>query len=166
LKNTLISPTSGKNLNVKIPYKPQPYQQEIEDSPARFKVAIMGRRAGKTEMALNLVIDRAMHNPGRFWIVAPSYRQGKSIIWNRLKSLVKNDPYWEFNESELSAKHKAANTCIEIKGADNEDNLKGVGLNGLIIDEAAFVKANVWPEILRPMLGVVYLNTKRPQLAL
>lgn len=136
-----------------IPYVPQPYQQQIEDHPARFKVVILGRRAGKTEMAINIVVSKAMEVPGRYWIVAPSYRQCKSIVWTRLKQLVKNDPYWEFNESDLSAKHTKRHTLIELKGADNEDNLKGVALQGLVMDEAAFIKANVWPEILRPMLA-------------
>lgn len=144
---------SGKVLEVQIPYEPQEYQEAIEESLARFKVAIMGRRAGKTEMALNIIISKAMESPGRYWIVAPSYRQCKSIVWTRLKQLVKNDPYWEFNEQELSAKHNGLSTLIELKGADNEDNLKGVGLDGLIMDEAAFIKPNVWPEILRPMLA-------------
>jgi hypothetical protein len=144
---------SGKELRVIIPYEPQNYQQDIEDSAARFKVAVLGRRAGKTEMAINIITDQAMNKPGRYWYIAPSYRQCKSIVWTRLKQLLANDPYWLFNEAELSATHKLRKTLIELKGADNEDSLRGVGLNGLVMDEAATIRSNVWPEILRPMLA-------------
>lgn len=99
------------------------------------------------------MIDRAMETPGLYWYVAPSYRQAKSIAWVRLKQLLKNDPYWKFNEAELSAHHTLRDTRIELRGADNEDSLRGVGLQGLTVDEASMVKGNVWPEILRPMLA-------------
>lgn len=122
-------------------------------SKARYKVIVIGRRGGKTEFALNELIDRAMEKPGLYWFVSVSYRQAKSIAWVRLKQLLKNDPYWKYNEAELSAYHKLRCTTIELRGADNEDSLRGVGLQGLIVDESAMVKGNVWPEILRPMLA-------------
>ncbi len=136
-----------------IPYSPQPYQREIHDSLKRFKVVKIGRRGGKTELLENEEIKQSVKNPGLHWIVAPTYRQVKAICWKRLKMLLKNDTDWKFNEAELSAHHPIINTTLELKGADNEDSLRGVGLKSVGIDEAASLKPHVWPEIIRPMLA-------------
>lgn len=40
-----------------------------------------------------------------------------------------------------------------IKSADRPDNLRGEGLNGLIVDEADFIDGEIWSKILRPALA-------------
>lgn len=147
---------SGKTLEIAIPYEPQDYQAEIHFHPARFRVVDIGRRGGKTETAENEVIRRAVENPSLqypYWLVGPTFRQVKAINWTRLKALLVNDPKWKFNEQELYAEHPIIKTRIELKGSDNEDSLRGVGLSGVVMDECASTKANVWPEIIRPMLA-------------
>jgi hypothetical protein len=42
---------------------------------------------------------------------------------------------------------------IAFKSADSPDNLRGEGLDYLIVDEADFIKAEVWEQILRPSLS-------------
>jgi hypothetical protein len=113
----------------------------------------IGRRGGKTELLINEAIKQSVINRGLHWIIAPSYRQVKQICWQRLKALLKVDKEWKYNEAELSAYHPIMETTIELKGADNEDSLRGVGLKSVYMDEAASIKANVWPEIIRPMLA-------------
>ena len=116
----------------------------------------IGRRGGKTELAENEVILRAVENPSLqypYWLIAPTFRQAKSINWVRLKALLEADKNWKFNEQELYAEHLIFKTRIELKGSDNEDSLRGVGLSGVVMDECATIKANVWPEIIRPMLA-------------
>lgn len=123
---------------------------------ARFRVVDIGRRGGKTELAENEVIKRAVDKPSiqyPYWLVAPTFRQVKSINWTRLKIILKPDPEWRFNEQELYAEHPRFGTRIELKGSDNEESLRGVGLSGVVMDECATIKANVWPEIIRPMLA-------------
>ena len=85
---------------ITIDYEPQSYQWEIHKHPARYKVIVIGRRGGKTEMAINEIVDASMSAPGLYWFIAPSYRQVKSIVWRRLKMLLKADRYWKFNEME------------------------------------------------------------------
>lgn len=115
-------------------------------------MVVIGRRGGKTVLSINEIIKKAVSKPGLYWFVAPSYKQAKNIGWTILKNLLKVDKDWKFNESELSAEHPFINTKIELKGADNEDSLRGVGLSGVVLDECATMKQNVWPEIIRPML--------------
>ena len=153
MSNTLTSPTTGKELKVAIPYYPQEYQADIHEDNTRFKVVIIGRRGGKTELAINEDIIKAMQIPGLYWIIAPTFRQVKSIVWTRLKKLLANDPYWKFNEVELSAYHRIRDTRIELKGADKPETLKGVGLQGAILDECSIMKQMAWVEVVRPMLA-------------
>jgi hypothetical protein len=136
-----------------IPYCPQDFQRAIHESKKRFKVVKIGRRGGKTELLINEQIRQAVNNPGLHWICAPSYKQVKSISWTRLKALLKVDRDWKCNEQELSAHHPVIGTTLELKGTDNEDSLRGVGLKSVGLDEAASIKENVWPEIIRPMLA-------------
>jgi hypothetical protein len=103
-------------------------------------------------MSLIEIIKRGMKDPGLYWYISPSYRQSKQIAWALLKKLLRNDEMWVYNEQELKASHPVG-LVIELKGADNEDSLRGAGIKGLVMDECAFIKANVWPEILRPMLA-------------
>lgn len=56
------------------------------------------------------------------------------------------------NESDLSIKLNNG-AEISIKGADNEDNLRGVGLDKCVVDEVDYMKPHVIPEILMPMMS-------------
>lgn len=143
---------SGKR--IQIDYTPQRYQAEIHNDKHRFKVLDIGRRGGKTEFVLNELIKEATRDPGLYFYIAPSYRQAKSIAWTRLKALLKPaKQFWKFNEQELYAEELNTATRIELKGADNEESLLGVGLKGVVFDESAMIKETVWPRIVRPMLA-------------
>lgn len=147
---------SGLIKALQIQYQPQDYQKEIHYHQSRFRVVDIGRRGGKTELAENEIIKKAVDKPSiqyPYWLVAPTFRQVKAINWTRLKILLKPDPEWRFNEQELYAEHPRFQTRIELKGSDNEESLRGVGLSGVVMDECATIKANVWPEIIRPMLA-------------
>lgn len=59
------------------------------------------------------------------------------------------------NESELSI-ILTNKSRIELKGADNEDSLRGVGVSFVVLDEYGVMKGSEWHEVIRPML----LDTK------
>ncbi len=42
---------------------------------------------------------------------------------------------------------------FQVKSADNPDSLRGAGLDGVVVDEAAYVKEEAWTEALRPALS-------------
>ena len=121
----------------------------------RFRVLVAGRRFGKTTLAITELLVKALsQNNQVLWYVAPSYRQAKMIAWRMLKNMVPQELNAKYNESELSITLPNG-SLIELKGADNEDSLKGVGLDGMVIDEFATIYDNwtVWYEVLRPMLS-------------
>lgn len=74
------------------------------------------------------------------------------IAWRMLKTFSQFfSP--KFNESELSVTFPNG-AVIELKGADNEDALRGTGIWGMVIDEFASIynSWSVWHEVLRPAL--------------
>jgi hypothetical protein len=78
----------------------------------------------------------------------------KEIMWKNLKKTIKKlrwDKY--INETELTVVLR--NNCqISLKGADKSaDNLRGVGLNFLVLDEFADIPQEAWSEVLRPTIS-------------
>ena len=91
------------------------------------------------------------HNNGLVFFVAPTYRQAKMIAFKMFKRYIPAEFISKIKEMELIFQLKNGSE-ICIKGADNEETLKGVGLTFVVLDEFAQMKANVWYEIIRPML--------------
>ncbi len=128
-------------------------QAEIINAPQRFKVVVAGRRFGKTHLSIR-ELCRAARMPDReVWYVAPTYRQAKMITWKKLRNKLV-DLKWtqKINETELSILLKNGST-ISLKGADNYDSLRGIGLDYLVIDEFADIEPEAWYETLRPTLS-------------
>ena len=86
----------------------------------------------------------------RRWLISPTYRQGRMVSWAILRRIFRGRA--RINESEL--KVTLPNDAeISIKGADNEDSLRGAGLDRVVLDEYAYFKPYVWEEIILPMLA-------------
>lgn len=119
-------------------------------------MVVCGRRFGKTSFAVNELLYNALTIPNSvYWYVGPTYRQAKMIAWRMLEDILTRLPenlVKRKNEQELSITFQN-DSRIEIKGADNEDSLRGVGLNGVVLDEYAFMKSHVFERIIRPTLA-------------
>jgi phage terminase large subunit len=128
-------------------------QQSIVNAPQRFKVVIAGRRFGKTHLAIRELCWHAKEPDKEIWYVAPTYKQAKMITWKKLrKKLVSLKWAQKINETELSILLKNGST-ISLKGADNYDSLRGIGLDFLCLDEFADIDPEAWYETLRPTLA-------------
>ena len=123
------------------------------NNSSRFKVVVAGRRFGKTVLALWVLLDIAWKNPNKIcWYTAPTYRQAKQIAWTMLKSFIPPEFIASRNETDLTITLLNGST-ISLRGADNYDSLRGVGLDALVLDEYADMEAEVWTEVLRPALS-------------
>jgi hypothetical protein len=144
---------------VSLGYFPREWQKECHASMARFTVLALHRRAGKTELAIMHLIDRALRfnqDMGLFFYVAPYLKQAKIIAWSRLKQRVEPLRRYgqvEVSESELSVTFKHNGAIIRIFGGDNPDAMRGVRLDGVVVDEVAQVKPEVWQDIVQPALS-------------
>ena len=130
----------------------EPQKKVINDS-ARFRVLVTGRRFGKTYLAINELAKFGSQSNKKVWYVAPTYRQAKQIVWTDLKEkLIKHKWVKNINHSDLTFLLKN-NSTITLRGSDNENALRGVGINFLVIDEFADVSKETWYEVLRPTLS-------------
>jgi hypothetical protein len=125
-----------------------------KEGQPRFRVLASGRRFGKTYLAIYEILRAAAQVNQAIWYVAPSYRQAKQISWKMLKEAIIS-LHWKakFNETDLSCRIIQSGSTISLRGADNYDSLRGVGINFLAIDETADVKQEAWTEVLRPTLS-------------
>jgi hypothetical protein len=134
-------------------YRLSPAQKVVLNSPARFRVLVAGRRFGKSYLACLILMRDALTAPGRTcWYVAPTYRQGKQILWTLLKRLVPHEYVDATNETDLSMVLRNG-SVIAIRGADNPASLRGVGLDFAALDEFAFMASDIWYEAIRPALA-------------
>ena len=136
-------------------YKPRAPQKEIHKAikENRWVTAICHRRMGKTVCAINQLIHSALNctkeNPQLAYI-APTYSQAKRIAWDYLKEYTR--PLGGVaNVSELRVDFLGRR--ISLYGADNPDALRGIYLDGAVIDEYGDVHPSLFTEVLRPALS-------------
>lgn len=128
-----------------------PKQMEVYRGTTRFKVVVAGRRWGKTQLAKVSLIKFARKARRLIWYVAPSYRMAKQIMWPELVDSIPRKWVRKYNETILTIT-LVNGTKIELKGADNPDSLRGVGIHYLVMDEVQDIDPEAWTKVLRPTL--------------
>lgn len=139
-------------MRVVVPFNPHYSQFQILMDPARFKTLVCSRRFGKTKLAINTLIFYALRYPGLYYYIAPTYRMAKRIAWEELLISCPNELILIKHETELRIRLVTGGE-IQLHGSENEDNLRGVGLHGCIIDETADVGEDLFDLVIRPMLA-------------
>jgi hypothetical protein len=135
-------------------YQPHPTQLKVHDSNSRFRFLCCGRRWGKTLLVSKELFLASMLPGKRYWIVAPTYSLAEKAFREVYRDFMfyHNDKIAKASESEMKIVLKNY-TIIEGKSADNPESLLGEGLDGMIVDEAARIKDDVWNQYLRPTLA-------------
>lgn len=122
----------------------------------RWACIVAHRRAGKTVACVMDLIHKAVTHTGReprFAYVAPTYTQAKDVAWSYLKEYTAAIPGVEKSESELSVTLPHNGARIRLYGAENYDRIRGLYLDGAIIDEAGDIDPRAFPEVIRPALS-------------
>lgn len=141
------------------PYKPRPLQAEMHDAleKQRFGVAVCHRRFGKTVFAVMHLLRSAVTSRKerpRFGYIGPTYRQAKQNAWDYLCHYSSVAGRWrEVNISELRVDFPHNSSQVRLYGADNPDSLRGLGLDGVVLDEYGLMPRNIWSEVIRPALA-------------
>lgn len=157
-------------MNITIPYSPRPLQENLHKSLKRFNVIVCHRRFGKTVFCINEIIKRAMTNTKRrpqYAYIAPTMKQAKVIAWDYLKHYTGNIPHMKYNESELKCEFPNG-AKVYILGAENPDSLRGLYLDGAVLDEVAQMPQSIWGQVLRPALAdregwAIFIGTPKGQ---
>lgn len=137
-----------------MPYAPRGQFKAFHARKERWACLVAHRRAGKTVACINDLIKRAIvdgKENGRYAYIAPFYSQAKTIAWDYLLRF--SEPIrTNANASELWVE-LINGARIRLFGGDNPDALRGLYLDGVILDEYADMRPRVWGEIIRPLLA-------------
>lgn len=127
-------------------------QASVFESGIRFIVLFCGRRWGKTRGAILWLVMRTLSGRNRLgWWVSPTYRQAK-VAWRYFFLLFRRSGIIRsFNRSDLTV-YLVMGCRIEFRSAEIPDNLRGEGVNSLVMDEFASMAPSTWQEVLRPVL--------------
>ena len=140
---------------VKIKYRPREQFRSFHSRKQRWSVLVCHRRAGKTVATLNDLIRGAVNEckpEGRYAFIFPQRNQAKDTAWRYLRRYAEPLLAKPPNESELRV-DLVNGSMIRLYGADNPDALRGPYLDGVVLDEFADMKPEVWHEVVRPMLA-------------
>ena len=136
-------------------YVPHPGQRAIHEARrARFRTVCTGRRFGKTLCLAAELLDRGgCERGGDYGWVAPTYNVAdrgieafRTIAEGFVRVVGRMPTRVEFEGS-------AGPVRVWFLSADNPDNIRGYGFQGLVVDEAASVSRDVWHFVLRPTIA-------------
>ncbi len=156
--------------HIDLGYHPRAWQAICHADRSRFRVIVLHRRAGKTVLATMELLDAALKfdkELGLFLYIAPFLAQAKNIAWGMLKHRI--SPLIQsggatVNESELTIEFQHNGAKIKLAGGDHPDGLRGIRVDGAVIDEVAQTKSELWADVVQPALSdrkgwVIFVGT-------
>ena len=149
---------------ISLPHLFQPRQYQLPllkalDSGIKRAVVVWNRRSGKDKTTWNYSIKEAFQRVGAYYYFAPTYSQGKKIIWDGIdadglkfldhipKELIVGKP----NDTEMKIKLKNG-SLIQIVGTDNIDSILGTNPLGCVFTEYSLQNPQAW-NYIRPILA-------------
>lgn len=138
----------------KFDYKPREQFLPLHQRTQRWAAMVCHRRAGKTVACIRELILRAMYTNkknARYAYLGPYYRQVKDIAWQYLKEFADGIAV-EVRESDLRV-ILPQGQWITLYGADNPDAIRGIYLDGVILDEYGDCRPSLWGTVIRPTLS-------------
>ena len=156
-----------QEVEVELNYEPRGVFEDFHNRDQRWAIIVAHRRCGKTVACINDLIFRAIaenKENAQYAYLAPYYSQSKNIAWQYLQQY--SEPVLaKANQSELWVE-LVNGARIKLYGADNPDSLRGLYLDGVVLDEYADMKPQVFEQIIRPALadvrgGALFIGTPK-----
>lgn len=171
------TPDAGKQTVVDFGYKPRPFQQYVHAKLKRFSILVCHRRFGKTVMSIAECYDRAVRNElayPQYAYVAPTYGQAKRVAWEYFKQWARKFPkeLVHIHEGELRIDimrpDKGDFIRFMLLGSENPDSIRGIYLDGVILDEYAQCDPTIWSQVIRAALSdrkgwAIFIGTPKGQ---
>lgn len=124
---------------------PMAHQSEVLDAPERFKLWRAGRRTGKSRAALIASLlghgngkHRGALTGGNIVWLTPDYPQSRAIWREELKPRLAGLPGVTLHETDRRVQFGSVGS-LELRSAESIDNIRGRSLDGIVIDEAAYL---------------------------
>lgn len=131
-----------------------PKGRAVMAAPERFKLWKAGRRGSKTYTEAFFLAKNALQDKRRdkHWYVSTTLALGREEFWPVLLDLLPHE-YIAKEDDRMLYLRLTNGASIYCKSAEKEKNLRGRGLGSVVLDEAAFLRAGIWDQILRPQLA-------------
>jgi phage terminase large subunit-like protein len=144
-------------LSISIDYQARPQFRAFHRRRERFACIVAHRRAGKTVACVHDLQRGALTSQNlrpRFAYLSPFLRQSKQVAWDYLRNAMTASRALgaSVHETELRVDYPNGGQ-VRLFGADNPDALRGIYLDGVVLDEYADMDPRVWSEIIRPALA-------------
>jgi hypothetical protein len=141
-----------------IPYMPRAHFRPLHASTKRWIFAVCHRRAGKTVALVNQLIRAALsnprrHPPPRYAYLAPSFEQAKDLAWAYLKHYAGGVAGTRFLEGELTVIFPHGATIRLYGGGQAYERIRGIYLDGCVLDEYPLLNPRAWTSVVRPTLA-------------
>lgn len=141
-----------------IPYVPRPHFRALHASEKRWIFIVAHRRAGKTVALTNHLIRAALsnprqHPPPRYAYVGPSFDQVKDLTWGYLHHYAGAIPGVRFLEGELTVIFPSGATIRLYGGGQAYERIRGIYLDGAVLDEYPLLNPRAWTAVVRPTLA-------------
>ena len=141
-----------------IPYTPRSHFRPLHNSTKRWLLVVAHRRAGKTVALVNQLIRAALsnprrHPPPRYAYVGPSFDQVKDLCWGYLKFYAGDYPGVRFLEGELMVVFPTGATIRLYGGGQAYERIRGIYLDGAVLDEYPLLNPRAWTSVVRPTLA-------------
>lgn len=147
-------------------YSPSIFQRELHRVRRQqtYTNLLAHRRWGKTECCLAELINGCMTCPlpaPNYKYIAPTLKQAKEIAWAPLMKMIARMRANGVRGIEVSRTDArvvfecavSAPAVLQFSGLEEPDNLRGGYDDGMVVDEAASMKAGIWGEVLVPRLA-------------
>lgn len=136
-------------------YEARPQFEPFHRRVQRWSVIVAHRRAGKTVACVMDLIDAALRSDkpnARFAYIAPYFAQAKDVAWTYVRQYAGLVPGVTIHEQELRVDFQNG-ARVRLYGADNYERLRGIYLDGVILDEFGDMDPRAWVEVIRPALA-------------
>ena len=142
---------------IELAYEPREQFLPLHSRQQRWACLVVHRRGGKTVATINEMIARASYTNkknARYAYIAPFYRQAKDVAWVYLKEFG-GDAIVKIRESELRVE-LFNGSWITLYGADNPDALRGLYLDGAVLDEYGDSRPSLWGLSAHPKARTIF----------
>lgn len=136
-------------------YTPRAPFMPLHERDKRWSCIVAHRRAGKTVACVADLITCAIgtkKTEGRYAYIAPYYSQARQVAWDYLMRL-SHKVRTAVSLSDPKSVTLPNGSKITIFGADNADALRGMYLDGVVLDEYGDMRPSAWGEVIRPLLA-------------
>jgi hypothetical protein len=123
------------------------------ETPERFVTVAKGRRFGFTRGAASFMVEELLD--GRSWLWVDTVNSNIQRYFERyFQPILKELPSEIWSWSKQDKKLIINGVYLDMRSADNPENIEGFGYYGVLLNEAGIILKNryLWENAIRPML--------------